>query len=399
MTGTTIAQAIPIAISPILTRIYTPEDFGVFALYMSVTSIISVVATGRYELAIMLPKKDEDAINILALSIGITLFVSLITLFIVTLFNAAITRLLGNQEISNWLYFMPFTILLTGVYQSLRFWCNRQKQYKNLAINRVTQSTVTATANLSLGSVGLGSGGLVIGGVIGQSLATFLLSKMINTMEQGIFKKVKKLKIIALCKRYINFPKFDILASLSSVSARELVYILFNSLFSATIAGYYYLTQRVLGLPLSILASSILDVFKERASKDYKQYGDAKAIYISTFKKLILLSTIPSILLYIFAIDIFTFFFGKNWIIAGEYTQILTPMLFLRFISNPLSFMIYISEKQKVNIIGQFLFLFSTVISFYLAETPYNVVLLLSIFFSLIYIYYLYVSAKMAKVF
>jgi O-antigen/teichoic acid export membrane protein len=68
MTGTTIAQAIPIAISPILTRIYTPEDFGVFALYMSLASIISVVATGRYELAIMLPKKDDDAINIVALS-------------------------------------------------------------------------------------------------------------------------------------------------------------------------------------------------------------------------------------------------------------------------------------------------------------------------------------------
>lgn len=399
MTGTTIAQAIPIAISPILTRIYTPEDFGVFALYMGVTSIVSVVATGRYELAIMLPKKDEDAINIVALSITITLFVSLITLFIVTLFNTAITRLLGNQEISNWLYFMPLTILLTGVYQSLKFWSNRQKQYKDLAINRVTQSTVTATSNLSLGFVGLGSGGLVIGGFIGQSLATMFLYKMINAMEQSIFKKVKKLKIIALSKRYINFPKFDILASLSNVSSRELIHILFNSLFSTAIAGYYYLTQRALGLPISILASSILDVFKERASKDYKQYGNAKAIYISTFKKLILLSAIPSILLYIFALDIFTFVFGENWIIAGEFTQILIPMFFLQFISSPLSFMIYISEKQKVNIIGQFLFLFSTVIGFYLGETPYDVVLLLSIFFSLIYIYYLYVSAKMAKVF
>ena len=83
MTGTTIAQAIPIAISPILTRIYAPEDFGMFALYMSVASIISVIATGRYELAIMLPKKDEDAVNIVALSIIISFFVSFISLLIV----------------------------------------------------------------------------------------------------------------------------------------------------------------------------------------------------------------------------------------------------------------------------------------------------------------------------
>ena len=115
MTGTTIAQAIPIAISPILTRIYTPEDFGVFALYMAIASILSVIATGRYELAIMLPKKDEDAINIAALSIIISFFVSFVSLLIVFVFNAQITNLLGNPEISNWLYFIPLTVLLTGV--------------------------------------------------------------------------------------------------------------------------------------------------------------------------------------------------------------------------------------------------------------------------------------------
>ena len=109
MTGTTIAQAIPIAISPILTRIYTPEDFGVFALYMSIASIIAVLATGRYELAIMLPKKDEDAVNIVALSIIIAFFVSLISFLIVFIFNTQITNLLGNPEISNWLYFIPIT--------------------------------------------------------------------------------------------------------------------------------------------------------------------------------------------------------------------------------------------------------------------------------------------------
>lgn len=398
MTGTTVAQAIPIAISPILTRMYTPEDFGMFALYMSIVSVLSVIATGRYELAIMLPKKDDDATNIAALSIVVTLCFSLITLLIVTLFNTHLTKLLGNQDISNWLYFIPLTVLLTGVYQSLRFWSNRKKRYKDLSINRVAQSTTTATSNLGLGLIGLGSSGLIISGIIGQGLATVFLAKMINTKDISISQKVKKLKIIALAKRYIKFPKFDILASLSSVSAQALIPILFTSLFSATTAGYYYLTQRVLGFPISILASAILDVFKERASKDYKQYGNAKIIYISTFKKLLLLSIVPSILLYMFAIDIFTFVFGENWKIAGEYAQILTPMLFLRFITNPLSFMIYIAEQQKANIIGQTLFLLSTITSFYLADTPKDVVQFLSLLFSFIYIYYLYVSAKMAKV-
>ncbi|MDD3506007.1 MAG: oligosaccharide flippase family protein, partial [Sulfurimonas sp.] len=170
MTGTTIAQAIPIAISPILTRIYTPEDFGVFALYVAIASILSVIATGRYEMAIMLPKKDEDAVNIVALSIIISFFVSFISLVIVFIFNAKITNILGNPEISNWLYFIPITVLLTGVYQSFNYWSNRKKQYKRLAISRVVQSGSTATTNLGMGFGQMGSSGLILGQVLGLSI-------------------------------------------------------------------------------------------------------------------------------------------------------------------------------------------------------------------------------------
>jgi len=110
MAGTSIAQAIPLAISPILTRIYTPKDFGVFALYISIASIISVVATGRYELAIMLPKKDDDAINLVVLSILIACCISIVTFLGISIFNAEITLLLGNPAVSNWLYFIPLSV-------------------------------------------------------------------------------------------------------------------------------------------------------------------------------------------------------------------------------------------------------------------------------------------------
>ena len=110
MTGTTIAQAIPIAISPILTRIYTPEDFGVFALYMAIASIIAVIATGRYEMAIMLPKEEEDVKSIVKLILILLSIVTFITFLIVSFFNQAIVSLFENQEISNWLYFFGWFI-------------------------------------------------------------------------------------------------------------------------------------------------------------------------------------------------------------------------------------------------------------------------------------------------
>jgi O-antigen/teichoic acid export membrane protein len=399
MTGTTIAQAIPIAISPILTRIYTPNDFGLFALYMSIASILSVAATGRYELAIMLPKKDKDAINIVLISILISFLLSFISLIIVFFFNASITKLLGNPQISSWLYFIPITILLTGVYQSFNYWNNRKKQYKNLATSRVVRSGSTAIVNLSMGFQAIGSSGLILGGIIGQLIGTFFLGRLLFKEKKNLFKQIKKLKIFILLKRYIRFPKFDILASILNASSHQITHILFNTLFNSTIAGYYYLTQRIISVPITFIASAISDVFRESASQDFNKLGNAKKIYISTFKKLFILSFFPSIFLYIFAIDLFIFIFGEEWKVAGEYARIMTPMLFLRFISSPLSFMLYIGEKQQLNLFGNFLFLILTILSFYLADTPVQIVEYLTYSYSFIYIMYLYFSAKIAKVF
>ena len=399
ITGTTIAQAIPIAISPILTRVYSPEDFGVFSLYMSVVSIVAVIATGRYELAIMLPKEDKDAANIAALSILISFIISFTTLLIVFVFNTAITDLLGNPKISNWLYFIPVTVLLTGIYQSFNYWANRQKEYKRLASSRIMQSFTTSGSNLGMGFGGFGFSGLILGNLFGQLLATVYLVRRVIFDDRKYLKLITKNEMYLLLKKYIKFPKFDLSASLLNVSAQQVSNILFNTMFSSSIAGYYYLTQRMLGLPVSIVAASILDVFKEQASKDFQSRGDAKEIYLKTFKKLFFLSLIPSILLYIFAIDIFTLVFGSSWAISGEYARVLIPMLFLRFISSPLSFMLYIGEKQELNLFGNFLFFTGTLLSFYFASTALDVVIYLSYSYSFIYLLYLIISAKIAKVF
>ena len=127
MTGTTIAQAIPIAISPILTRLYTPQDFGVFAFFLAITAIFGSIANARYELAIMLPKKDEDAINIFALGFIISTIISFLILVLVVLFNEYFVKLLGKKEIGIWFYFLPITVFLSGLWNNLNYFNNRKK--------------------------------------------------------------------------------------------------------------------------------------------------------------------------------------------------------------------------------------------------------------------------------
>jgi O-antigen/teichoic acid export membrane protein len=400
MTGTTIAQAIPIAISPILTRIYTPEDFGIFALYMSLVSIIAVVATGRYELAIMLPKKDEDAANIVALSIIISFFVSFITLLVVIIWNVTITKLLGHPEISNWLYFIPLSILLSGLYQSFNYWNNRKKQYKRLSYNRVIRSTSTATVNLGMGFSGFGSSGLIFGGILGQFMATFFLAKFTISENKNMFGSLDKLKIFVLAKKYIKFPKYDIWATLANVMSHQVVHILFNILISLTVSGYYYLVQKIMGMPTVLISSAISDVFREEASTSFKKNGNAKHIFEVVFKKLFLLSIIPFLFLLLFVQDLFIIVFGANWSEAGLFAQILTPMFFLQFIASPLSYILYITDNQKLNLLMQLGMFFFVLLSFlcgYIFVDTYLIIILISSFTSMMYIVYIIMSYHKSK--
>ena len=151
MTGTTIAQAIPIGISPILTRIYSPEDFGIFALFLAITNIIGSVANGRYELAIMLPKKDEDAINTAALGFSISSILSLLILILVIIFKDFFVYLIGNEEIGLWLYFVPITVFLLGLWNVLNYYNNRKENYKDLRNAHIIRSIVLASSHLIIG--------------------------------------------------------------------------------------------------------------------------------------------------------------------------------------------------------------------------------------------------------
>ena len=175
MTGSIVAQALPVAISPILTRLYSPEDFGIFALYMSCATIISILATGRYELAIMLPSNDIDALNLTALSAIISLFVSIICLIIIHFFHEQILNLLGNEEISQWLYVIPITVFLTGIYQSLNYWMNRKKHYANLSSNRMIKGTTSSATSIALGSSGFRQQGLILGDLMSLCASVLFL--------------------------------------------------------------------------------------------------------------------------------------------------------------------------------------------------------------------------------
>jgi O-antigen/teichoic acid export membrane protein len=159
------------------------------------------------------------------------------------------------------------------------------------------------------------------------------------------------------------------------------------------------LTQIVLQAPISLIASSVSDVFREEASKIYRATGQAKMIFIKTFKWLAIMSLLPSLLLFFVIEDVFAFVFGKDWVMAGTYAKIMLPALSIRFIANPLSFMIYVAEKQFWNLITMIALALGVFLSFFFANNPLEVIQGISLTYAVYYLFHLVLSAKFARVF
>ena len=398
LTGTTVAQAIPIAISPILTRIYTPADFGVVALFMAIVASFGSIANGRYELAIMLPKKEEDAINLFALSLIISTTISIILFLIVLLFGNKIVQLLGNEDIKFWLYFAPLTIFFVGLYNSLDKYNTRYKNYKDIAKSKVIKSFVLAAIQLSVGFVKQGAAGLVSGQILAQMFANLKLLKNI-TKDRELLAKISFASIKKQAKRFINFPKYSLSGVVASSMSLHFIEILISTFFSIATLGFYALVQRILGLPSSLIGGSIGQVFFQEATQEKHKSGKAIEIYKKTFKKLFVLGVIFFGFLYFSVEDIFTFVFGKDWQIAGVYAQILTPLFFIRFIYVSLSMTYDVFESLKIELVWQVSYFLGLMALIYICKdgTFEHFLYLFTIYGSVMYLLSLFVTYLLAK--
>ena len=347
MVGTTIAQALPIAVSPILTRLYQPSDFGILVLFTSIVGMVGIIATGRYEMAIVLPDKEEDAANLLGLSITVTFCVCLALLLVVWLFNAKITSMLGNAEVGRWLYLTPVSVVMTGLYQSFTFWCSRQEKFKRLAISRVSQSGATAAGNVIMGAARLGTSGLIGGTLLGQAISTIVLAGQVWKGDRGKARSVTIGKMVELGIRYKDFPLVNsVHAFIDVVQSSGLVFLI-SAYFSTIVLGLYSFVIRILKMPLSLIGGAVSQVFFQKASMLYNEGGNLSLLVKKTMLRLTLIAIPIFLVLVFFAPILFSTLFGANWRLAGEYARILSPWVLFNFIFSPVSGVYLIVGKQK----------------------------------------------------
>lgn len=357
MTGSFIAQAIPFVISPIISRIYSPEEFGLFALYLTVVSIFGVIATGRYELAIILPDKNNnnEVSNIVSLATRILICSGCILLVLVLMFNAPIANLLGKPDMQNLLYFAPLTVIAVGLYQILNCLLIRTEKFNKLAINKVFYSGVSGPAQIAVGVIGFGVPGLICAYIFAYAISSIWVVGSSGVKKFFELRDAENIMFVA--KKYSRFPKYDIPSALLNIISNQIPVLLLGRYFSLDVLGFYSLVQKTMMAPIGLMSNSILDVFKQRATQDYNTLGNCRAVWLKLFGRLVLLGVPPFIVFAWFAPDLFAIFFGEQWRSAGEIARILSPVFFMNFLVDPLSYTFYIAQKQKLNLLFNLVFL------------------------------------------
>lgn len=346
--GTTFAQILTILVAPVLTRLYGPEDFGVWALYLSITSIIGVIACLRYEFSIMLPESDEEAVNLLGLSILAVLTVTFLTVPVVWYFKAQIVDLLNSPQIGEYLWLIPLSVFVNGIFLALNQWNSRTKLFKRLSISRISSSVSTATTQIVLGLAGHPPtpAGLIGGSIAGPSAATLVLGGQIWRDDKNqITMNLRWRQIYESAVRYRNLPLIDSWSALMNSVSWQLPAFLLSAFFTPAIVGFYSLGFRLLQLPMSLIGSSISQVFYQRASRAVSD-GTLSVLVENVFRILVIIGMFPILILTIVGGDVFTVVFGRSWTEAGVYAQILSIWAFIWFISSPLSTIYLVVEEH-----------------------------------------------------
>jgi O-antigen/teichoic acid export membrane protein len=348
VSGTAVAQAMTLAASPILTRLYEPESFGLLGLFTAATTVVSVVAAWKYELAIVLPKNDEDAVRVFLLSSLIVACMTVATWVGVTVAANDIARLMASAALGQYLVWLPVAVFMVGMYHVLNYWATRQTYYTQLSVSQGIRSTGIVSTQAAAGAVGTGAGGLVAGRIAGECIATLSLFWQMWQRDGSLIRRgVRNLAISGVARTYRKFAVYSAPQTLLNAVSQNIPAFLFGYYFSAEVVGLYWFTYRLLQAPSGLVSEAVRKVFYQQASEAYNAGEHVYPLLSRVTGGLFLLAGLPVLIVFAFGPDLFAFVFGDEWLQAGEFGRWLALWTLFGFANAPSVMLINIYNKQK----------------------------------------------------
>lgn len=395
LTGTVIAQALPVLAGPLITRLCTPADLGEFSVWMGVIAITATVATLRLEAAMILDHDSDDQQTCFSVvAYFSTIFAILITLL------AIFVHFLGIEQAKRLSWFGLMTIglgaWLTAYNQSLIAYATSYHAFAKSAMAKICGAGTIAVGQLIFLFAGAGGGGLLAGQLLGLSVGLGVAIHLLSPPRPSIGLTLTGPQLNYL-RKHRSFWRFSLPSGLLNIVAGKFPIFLIGAKYGLFAAGLYALTERILTAPISLLAASVLEVFKRQSVHEYQTLGNCREAFSSTFKALVLLGAGPALIIFLFGPDLCAWAFGTPWREAGEFAQILAPLYFMNFVASPLSYVFAVAGKQKIELMWQ-VALFITTFTVFLAPFSLRVTLWnYMLGYSSLYVIYLFMSYKFSK--
>lgn len=372
ISGSIIAQLLSILLRPILARLFSPESFGIYSVYLSLVGMIMILSSLRYDDAIVLPKSDKESTNLLGLSLFINFIINLIIFLLVLLLGRKIISYLNlpaNFPVPI-LYIIPFGAFLFSTYGSLNAWLIRKRKYYSISVNKLVRRSTEGAAQVSFALL-KSFNGLIYSDIIGQ--VANLTTVVLQTRKHGLnLKLISFIKIKYVLRKYSDFPKYNLIPAFMSTCSYLLPPVFINKYFSPESAGYFDLSKLLLSIPLAFIASSISSVLLQRISEKFNRKESFLTELKPVFITVGLVSIVEIISIILYGEDIFKIVFGKQWITSGTISKIMVWSFALNFIVSSFTCIFVSMRRIKTYSVWQFIYFLSILSLLFFKHLPFD---------------------------
>jgi len=337
-TGSFGAQAINLFFSPLLTRLYGPEVFGILGVFVGVLSILTPVAALTYPGAIVLPKNDSHAFSIVQLSLYLSLMVSFIVALIFFIGGSGLLVFIGSATIAPYIYLIPLALILVAWLQASQQWLTRKKEYKLTAKVSILQSIISNSFKALFGLIHPSAGALIIITILGNMLYVMLSVLGINKFKVsklgGLFSIGNEdvRACLQVARQYRDFPTYRAPQALINTVALSLPLLLLSKFSGTASAGLYSICSMALILPTMVLGNAVADVFYRRLSEAAHRNENISGLIMKATAGVAILGFLPFLSVVLLGPDLFQFAFGSEWVKAGEYGRWIAIMSYFSFV-------------------------------------------------------------------
>ena len=366
--GSALSQVLLVLASPILTRLYTPASFGIFTLYLSISQIFLTVISFRYELAISLPKEDENGGRILLLAIFLVVFNAILIGLAIYFWSDFASAHFNLVELRPYLWVLPLALIGAGFYQALSYWAIRKKAYGIIARTSFVKTLTTVLTQIIAGLFGWLPLGLLLGDFLGRLVGSGSLGRLAFDDNRHTLRETTPSKMFEQAHLYRNFALLSTPATLIDRLALYLPAILLAYYFTPQVVGWFGLGQQVIGVPISFIGQAVSQVFMGETSVYLRESPEKlKGLYLKFARNLFLFGFLPILALAVVAPWLIGLLFGQDWSIAGQYIQLLTPMYLTQIAVSPLSQTLNLLGRQSWQLVWEVAQLLLEVVCMYFA--------------------------------